>query len=1155
MAGAGAAPGSSVGGIGGKLLLPTAHAELPAPLVHEALLRLAALPWALQASHSAAAVAATASQAHAQTQAQAGKLDGLPQESPAQQRRRRRVVAAALFRQLEPSYGGMGVEARVGLLEAAGRLTEVLGPCPRLPTSPSRPPAAVAAAAAKGEDALDGGKPIGGRPIGGKAIGGGGAGSGGGAPSRLPHPAVPLVHALMGEGRARDLFDPPLAAPPSTATFAAAAPTPTPAPAALSPRFSQPSLPVRVLASLSRLRLRDPRLLGQLLQPLAARRRPLPPADAAGVLVAAVALRPVADELVPWGDVLAGLAAQGALAQLPPGELVRLAMALRELGLTVAGHNEEANDPRHPAESSSAMDEPPSPDPGLDLGLRLAEEAAAAPSLQHEEGAAGRSWRLGGTAGRGGGGGGGGSGGGNGGGGSGGGEEQALLVALGRELGARAARGELAGGQLAQLAAAAVALGLRDQATLAPLLDAAAAAAPSLRPDQLSQLLCAAARAGCPHARLLDAASAALVAAPAPVNVRTLAVSAWAAACMGLPAPRLFGPATASALVAGIGGGGGGGAAPPPRQPPPAEGAAAAAAELPPLLRQHELANALWAFARQGARHDRLMAAALRRGEEWDAAGELPRRHLVKMLQPGNPAAVDPASCSMVLRDTRSLSAPELVQAAEALLPYCAQGGVLYGQYGTRVYEQLVHAATARSGELRPDACVSLLRSLSQYSSGAPPPGSGKPSPSDDLLKSAAAASPGARLDPRALLKLQQRLAPALAAGALAPPQLLELLAVLAALGARSAPLLPDIEQALLQGAVAAAAGSLGSLDEEQQQGRRGAWEQRGVATGAGAGAEAGLSGRQAAAALAALGALQRAEAMAELFCRTSGIIAPELRRMEPAAIALLLRHLGSAALRAQPSPSQQEARSEQQQRGHASATGRPAGPAAGTQGGPTSGAAPGSSGAAAALGPGLPLFLAASWAALSGPGRLEALDAKEIVDLVWGLTACGYDDQDTYDKLAARLFSRAKQLPGWSLARLAVALAGRHQLMQGGASPAAATGTGETEQGRLEADASASAGASGGGAASVGSPKRGAAGASSTAGGGAGLLPQYPELTERIAKYGTRELARPSSSLKPEAVAALAEARGKKAGWAEEDEEEQEEYAGGDVGPSSLAV
>lgn len=107
--------------------------------------------------------------------------------------------------------------------------------------------------------------------------------------------------------------------------------------------------------------------------------------------------------------------------------------------------------------------------------------------------------------------------------------------------------------------------------------------------------------------------------------------------------------------------------------------------------------------------------------------------------------------------------------------------------------------------------------------------------------------------------RLQQRLAPSVSAGRLAAPQLAALLQALAELGARSAPLLPALEQQLLRQCSAAAEPQAGADN-----------------TGCSSGSSSGLSGGQLVATLLALGELQRRGAVSELF-RCGGSCAQKL--------------------------------------------------------------------------------------------------------------------------------------------------------------------------------------------------------------------------------------------------------------------------------------
>ncbi len=169
-----------------------------------------------------------------------------------------------------------------------------------------------------------------------------------------------------------------------------------------------------------------------------------------------------------------------------------------------------------------------------------------------------------------------------------------------------------------------------------------------LRPDQLSSLLAACARAAGAAGAAADTAAAV---APAPATAeadalptrlpslaeanaqlveevgrhvsatahawdpRSLAVTLWAAACIGQPCHQLFGQAAAEALMQGMG-----------WEPAAGERRAGDSAAAPGSpaedhegrLRPHEVANALWAFARH---HEVATVAPLEAGQQHQRQG------------------------------------------------------------------------------------------------------------------------------------------------------------------------------------------------------------------------------------------------------------------------------------------------------------------------------------------------------------------------------------------------------------------------------------------------------------------------------------------------------------------------------------------------------
>ncbi|KAG2450871.1 hypothetical protein HYH02_004704 [Chlamydomonas schloesseri] len=695
--------------------------------------------------------------------------------------------------------------------------------------------------------------------------------------------------------------------------------------------------------------------------------------------------------------------------------------------------------------------------------------------------------------------------------------------------------------------------------------------------------------------------------------LRSLAVSVWAAACLGRPCPGLFGPEVAAALAAGM------------RSQLDSEagddvasedGAVAGAGPIQTqhqqqeqqALRPHEVGNVMWAFARQGVPRPELAAAATQAALRWQQLGQLPRRCLIKILAaaaamghvPSAPSGTAAAAAAAavtsrpgsggsasasgrgkeqaagggheegseqrallalarrlakaVAEGAERLPPAELAAAAEALVPYCAPGAALHDEYGSAVLRSLVAAARQHVADLRPDACVSLLCALSRLA----------PAGSPSALTSV--------LDPRLLSRLQQRLAPSVAAGRLSAPQLSALVQALAELGARAAPLLPALEQQLLRQIAAEGSGGDGSSGDGG-----------GSVTG-GSGGGSGLGGGQVVATLLALGQLQRRGAVSELFRLTSSKLAAELDQQASSGgsgggggvsagdLSKLLRLLGGAV----------EARLREQQlqykaRRRAARANKP---------GPAEHFVSERDAAASAnivLGPGRKAFLDAAWSALSeqrrtataatrkrGGGaaagsspapsggssgsssgsssrrrRLEELTPTQLVDVVAGLAACRYDNTEAYDTLCTRLHGRVKHLAGWSLSRLAAALhtAPRPPPGHPPAPPppssaptvAAVVSDDELEEGeqgkppgspsqrtaKSRSSRASGAAVTAASAADSTEPMQGAASLGQAAAGT--QLSRHPEMLERIAKYGTKEVAAAGSSFRPEAVAQLA--------------------------------
>ncbi|EFJ46299.1 hypothetical protein VOLCADRAFT_93437 [Volvox carteri f. nagariensis] len=459
---------------------------------------------------------------------------------------------------------------------------------------------------------------------------------------------------------------------------------------------------------------------------------------------------------------------------------------------------------------------------------------------------------------------------------------------------------------------------------------------------KISQLMCATARLGFADAALIDAVAYTVAAVqrtdPTSYNVRSLAIVVWALACHGRPCPELFagGGEAAASLTSAM------------RPPPP-----------PPEPTDHGRGG--------GGGGGVSLAPGLR-------------------LRP----------YELVIEQAQRLTGAELVQAAEALEPYCTAGGPLYDTCGKQVYERLVEVSRDRVGS---------LSTATRPSSSPPPPPPPLPS-----------------LDGRLLLRAQQRLVPALESSQLTVPQLLQVLEVLQRADARNAPLLPGLELQLLRLAAGGSGGGDGggggfSLDQnfsdlEMNSSSSGSGGGSGGGGGGGGGEETSpaavaappLSGDQAVAALMTLGSLKRHGVVTELFRLTHG----------------------------------------------------------------------------------------------QRPGRLERLSTGQLVDAVWGLAACGYDETQAYDE------GRVKNLPAWSLARLAAAMHG-HGLTNTPTATTATTGR-QRSRGIASELSSADGGGDGGGSRQL------------------SHLERHPGLAERIAKYGTRELTRLASGAKPQDLATLAE-------------------------------
>ncbi|GIL76312.1 hypothetical protein Vretimale_5881 [Volvox reticuliferus] len=1035
--------------------------------------------------------------------------------------RYRRAVIVSLFRQLTPSYGTMDLTTRVALLEACSHLTWLLGHF-----SESKP-----------------------------ARGGGDNDVSDAAAGDQRHPAQALLDAVLKRDGGSNLLVP--ASPQLLVRSCDVDGVDKPTPPSLA------SLAARLLASMGRLRYRDREALANLLPPLMTRRSNLTAADLACVVTAAAELRPLADPYVPWSHVCDGLAAPGALPQLTAEELVRLAQALAGTGairsdggkgrgsgrdpdsdsdvesLLPSYHEEDGDDLIEYGVSSSRGDRGGN---GVPSGGRGYDVAYGAPERAGE-------W-------------------------TGADAEERLLAALGREVSERArlGGGGLSGGQVVRLMVAAARLGLRDTEILQPLAAAARRHLPFLRPDEVSQLMCATARLGFVDPALIDAVSYTVSAIqstdPMSYNVRSLAIVSWALACHGRPCPDLFSDNTATALINGMR------ITPmsltpsstpssnlpppshltrPPPQPPSQatptsrslsgkgpsgaqQEVEAAAALVQPdpqqqlRLRPYEVANSLWAFARQNARHRGLTLAAMRRCADWQRRGRLPRSSLVKVLwaatkmgyTPGADGGADSGGwrrrreevapglggggeyddahsdalllaervAELVIGQAQRFTGPELVQAAEALEPYCTAGGPLYDKYGRDVYQRLMEVARSRVASLRPDACVALLSTLSRATAASG--GLDRTSPSVP-----ASSPPLPSLDSRLLLRAQQRLMGPMESGQLSIAQLLEVMEVLRRADARNAPSLPGLEQQLLR--------LVGEADEGDDDG------------GVVAARAPPLSGEQAVAALVNLGSLQRHGAAAELFRLTHRQVTSSLEQQSPEGIARLLRLLGAAALRGRrqtaaevaaammPAPSGARNKSNR---------------VAGWQHQPQPLRQEMQAAVAmTVLGSGLVTFLDAAWVSMQRPGGFERLSTSQLVDAVWGLAACGYDEPRAYDELATRLQGRVKNLPAWSLARIAAAMHG-HGLNDNSSTPKT-TAT---------AIATAVSGAcrSRGGSSPPPPQPAGLATTQHDGKGGGGRPPshleRHPELAERIAKYGTRELTRLGSGAKPQDLATLVE-------------------------------
>ncbi|GLI64878.1 hypothetical protein VaNZ11_008265 [Volvox africanus] len=1020
---------------------------------------------------------------------------------------RRRALVVGLFRQLVPLYGTMDLTTRVALLESCSHLTWLLGYCQEL--KPARHGDDNDVSAAAGDDRR--------------------------------HPAQALLDAVLNQGRGLKLV---MAA---SAQLSPSCDTDHVG----NPAQPSASLAARVLASMGRLRYQSGEALANLLPPLMARRRNLKAADLVCVVTAVAELRPIADQYVSWSDVCDGLAAPGALRQLTAAELVRLAQALADVGAIWSdGGKGRDRDPDSDVESSSPSYTEEDLDEIVEYNISRRRRhghghgwgGARPGDREHDMMYGAVAERTGEWTGAD--------------------AEERLLTSLGREVSERAQLGgDLSGGQVVQLMVATAKMGLRDTNVLKPLAAAARRHLPSLRPDEVSQLMCATARMGFVDPALIDAVSYTVSAVqstnPVSYNVRSLAIVCWALACHGRPCPDLFSESTAIALINGMRIRPHMSSTPsPPNLPPsphlmgvllqpphplpeprisarPAEGSDGmheeeASAALPHpkqqqqlQLRPYEVANSLWAFARQNTRHRGLMRAAVQRCADWQRRGRLPRSNLIKVIWAATKMGYVPRAnggadsgsgwrrsreevvtglgggwehdddvhsdalllaervAELVIGQGQRFTGPDLVHAAEALEPYCTAGGPMHDKYGRQVYQRLMEVAQDRVASLRPDACVALLSTLSRATVA---------SEGSDVGPTSAPASPPplSSLNSRLLLRAQQRLMGPLESGKLSIEQLLQVMEVLRRADARNSPSLPGMEQQLLRLVAQADAG-----------------DGEGAVVAAMA---RPLRGDQAMAALMTLGSLQRHGAAAELFRLTHRQVTLSLEQQSPEGITRLLRVLGAAVLR------------DRRQTAAAVAAMTPAPTAtvrkvrnrfsrsAGRQQQPESvREEPQAALAAAVLGSGLAAFLSASWRSLGRPGELERLSTSQLVDAVWGLAACGYDDPRGYDELVCRLRGRVKNLPAWSLARIAAAMHG-HCLNN---HPTAVA-------------TSATVNAISGARSSLG-------GTVPQTGGSGGVRPpshleRHPELAERIAKYGTRELTRLGSGAKPQDLATLVE-------------------------------